>query len=54
VHQEEYYGDFKKVGGVVLPHTQKVFQNGELFIEMKSTSISTTDEIPDDKFAKGD
>lgn len=54
VHQEEYYGDFKKVGGVVLPHTQKVFQNGELFIEMKSTSISTTDEIPADKFAKGD
>jgi predicted Zn-dependent peptidase len=54
VTQEEFYKDYKKVGSVMLPHTTIVHQDGEMFMQSKSTSISVTKSIPDDKFAQGE
>ncbi len=54
MHQEEFLAGYKAVGKLKLPHKATIHQDGEFFLETTTTSISVTDAIPADKFAKAE
>jgi hypothetical protein len=51
VHEELFLEDFRKVGGLVLPHRSIVVQDGEQFLRTETTSFSWA-PIPIEKFRK--
>ena len=54
VHQEVFLSSYKPVGKLKLPHKSTIHQDGEFFLEAVTTSISTTNAIPAEKFAKAE
>ena len=54
VHQEVFLGSYKPVGKLKLPYKSTIHQDGEFFLEAVTTSISTTEAIPAEKFAKAE
>ena len=54
VHQEVFLGSYKPVGKLKLPYKSTIHQDGEFFLEAITTSISTTEAIPAEKFAKAE
>ena len=52
VDQEEFLSDYKAVGKVKLPHKAVIHQDGQLFIESATSTLSITDVIPAAKFTK--
>lgn len=50
VELEEFYSDYKKVSGVILPHSMTIFQEGEEFGEITITEISFNTGLEDSFF----
>jgi len=49
---ETFYGDYKKVGGVMLPHKFTFKHDGKLFVEGEMTEATTVPRHDDSLFAK--
>ncbi len=48
--QEAFYSDYKKVDGVMFPHSVKIFQDGEEFIIFTVTEVSFNSGLNDSLF----
>lgn len=50
VESENYMSDYKKVEGMMIPHTMTIFQDGEEAIIMTFTEISINSGLEDSLF----
>ena len=51
-NEEKYYGDFKDVGGVKLPHKLTIKRDGKVYIESEITEYKPAEKIDDSQFGK--
>src|SRR5262249_59932138 len=52
VPQEEYFSDFKEVGGIKRPMKVVAFQDGKKLMDAEITDVQSPDKIADSEFAK--
>jgi hypothetical protein len=52
VPQEEYFSDFKEVGGIKRPMKVVAFQDGKKLMDAEITDVQSPDKIADAEFAK--
>ncbi|MFQ5722590.1 MAG: outer membrane lipoprotein carrier protein LolA [Candidatus Aminicenantales bacterium] len=50
VEGETYFSDYKKVEGMMVPHTLTIYQDGEEFMKMSITEITFNSGLEDDLF----
>jgi hypothetical protein len=52
VLREVFFDDFQEIGGVRLPTTIAIKQDGKKFVEAKISELKTSEKLDDDLFAK--
>ena len=50
VEEESFFSDFKKINGVLIPHTITIFHDGEQFITMTFTEVKLNSGLEDSLF----
>jgi hypothetical protein len=50
--QETFYGDYKKVEGMELPHKTTIKRDGKPFVESEMTEVKPAEKLDDSIFAK--
>lgn len=53
IESESFLSDYKKIGGILLPHAMSIHQNGAEFLRMTFTNITVNNNLDDALFVLG-